>query len=752
MLNNFTIIGLGNLRRLIPRLLCLCLSLAGAALYAAQPAYPLKKSANGRYLVDQNNTPFMMVGDSPHSMVTNLTLAQASSYLSDRAAHGFNSLWVEALCYPYVGGNAFATTYDGIAPFTKNLSNGEYDLTSPNEAYFERVDSMITLAGQQGLLVALDPCDTGGWTQTMLDNGASSCRTFGQYLGNRYKNVPNIIWLSGNDFQTWTTPANDAVVLAVAQGIQSVDSNHLQTVELEYFVSSSLDDPNWASVVGLNLAYTYYPTYAEVLHGYNQSASVPVFMGEAYYEFVVPGQAGLGETGTPGVLRRQEYWTMTSGATGQFYGNNFIWQFSSGWQQNLDTTGVAQLGYATGLFRSLAWYNLVPDAGHAVVTAGFGTFSNNSGTIGADTYLTAASTPDGTLAVAYLPNVRAVTVNLSKFAAPVTAQWFDPTNGTYAAISGSPFSNSGNANLTPPAHNSGGDVDWVLLLTTGTAAPTPSPAPSPTANPAHLINISTRAQVGTGSNILIPGFVIAGSGTETLLIRADGPALTAFGVPGVLEQPSLSVFDNTGNVVASNTGWGNDSNPDQIASAAATVGAFALAPGSADCALIANLPAGAYTVEISGVNNSTGIALAEVYEVASGATSIVNISIRGQVGTDSGIIITGFVVAGRGSEQLLVRADGPALSAFGVSGALSQPSLNVFDGTGNVVASNTGWGTSPDQALIASAAVSVGAFALASGSADSAQIVSLSPGAYTMQVSGVNNTTGIALAEVYNMP
>jgi len=300
-----------------------------------------------------------------------------------------------------------------------------------------------------------------------------------------------------------------------------------------------------------------------------------------------------------------------------------------------------------------------------------------------------------------------------------------------------------------------------VIPESASAAPTPTPTPAPTPTPvgtsggsssARLINISTRAQVGTGANILIPGFVIGGSGTETLLIRADGPALTGFGVAGALAQPSLSVFDSSGNVVASNTGWGTNANPAQIASAAASVGAFALASGSADCALIAALPAGAYTVQVSGVGNSTGVALAEVYEVSYSGTSLVNISTRAEVGTGANIIIPGFVISGGGSDQLLARADGPALTGFGVGGALAQPSLSVFDNSGNVIASNTGWGTNSNAAQIASAASTVGAFALAAGSADSALIVNLSAGAYTMQISGVNNSTGVALAEIYEVP
>jgi hypothetical protein len=258
--------------------------------------------------------------------------------------------------------------------------------------------------------------------------------------------------------------------------------------------------------------------------------------------------------------------------------------------------------------------------------------------------------------------------------------------------------------------------------------------------------------VGTGSNILIPGFYIGGNGTETLLIRADGPGLAQYGVSGFLAQPSLSVFDSTGKVIATNTGWGSNSNPAQIASTAAAVGAFALAAGSADCALIVSLPAGAYTAQISGVNATTGVALAEIYEVSSTGTRLMNLSTRAQVGTGANLLIPGFEVSGAGSEELLVRADGPSLAQFNLSALLAQPSLSVFNSASAAIATNTGWETGSSPGQVAATGAAVGAFALATGSADSAQIVTLVPGAYTMQVSGVGNTTGIALAEVYEVP
>jgi hypothetical protein len=121
--------------------------------------------------------------------------------------------------------------------------------------------------------------------------------------------------------------------------------------------------------------------------------------------------------------------------------------------------------------------------------------------------------------------------------------------------------------------------------------------------------------VGSGANIIIPGFVISGNSTEKLLVRADGPSLAKFGVTGLLAQPSLSLFDSAGTVVASNTGWGTNSNPALVSDTAKSVGAFALTPGSADSAMIVDLSAGAYTMQLSGVDNTDGVALAEIYEV-----------------------------------------------------------------------------------------------------------------------------------------
>jgi hypothetical protein len=357
------------------------------------------------------------------------------------------------------------TTYDGIAPFT--VTN---DISTPNEAYFARVDAMLALAAKCGITMFLDPTETGGWMDILRSNGSTKCYNFGAYLGNRYKNVPNIVWLHGNDFQTWTTTGDNNDILAVANGIASQDSNHLQTLELEFPVSSSLDNAAWASRINLEAAYSYYPPYDQVIRDYSRESFLPVFYIEGVYEF----QDYEGGYHGPHELRAQAFWSILSGATGTFYGNANLYPFPTGWAStNWNTTpGITQFKILNDFVASKAWWTLVPDSTHAVVTAGYGTYgrfnADGSGVtwdLGMTSdYATTARSSDGSLVLCYMPTSRQVTVDMTKLSGKATALWFDPVSGAYTAISGSPFANTGTHNFTPPGNNSGGDSDWVLVL------------------------------------------------------------------------------------------------------------------------------------------------------------------------------------------------------------------------------------------------------------------------------------------------
>jgi hypothetical protein len=164
------------------------------------------------------------------------------------------------------------------------------------------------------------------------------------------------------------------------------------------------------------------------------------------------------------VLRREEYWAMLSGGTGQFYGNRYTWSFASGWESHLDTVGVTQLTIWKGFFSSLPWQDLVPDQNHTAVTAGLGTYGDFQTRVSKSDYCTSARTSDGSFVVAYMPTARTIAVNMASLKAPANAKWFDTTNGAYTTVAGGLFANKGTRQFTPPGNNHAGDRDWVLLL------------------------------------------------------------------------------------------------------------------------------------------------------------------------------------------------------------------------------------------------------------------------------------------------
>ena len=434
----------------------------------SSPAYPLKVSSNRRYLVDQNNTPFLIAGDVPQVIVTMASTAEAAAYFDDRQAHGFNAMWIDVLVASpyYPESRDDGSTYDGILPFTEHISGGNdtahYDLTKPNEAYFRRVDEMLALAANHGMVVFLDPIETGQWVPTARNNGLAACGVYGRYLGTRYKRFDNIIWLNGNDFNTWRKAGDDELLRAVALGIKSADPRHLHTIELNVETSSSYDDPTWVPIVSLNGTYTYSPTYLQMWHSYNQTPVAPTFLLEAHYDLMDFGKPW--DYGTPPVLRRQEYWTMLSGGKGQLYGNGYTCYFMSGWKSHIDTVGVTQFMIWRKFFSSLPWQDLVPDQDHTVATAGLGTPGEFQTRVSKSDFCTASRTPDGSLVIAYMPTARTITVNMASLKAPANAKWFDPANGAYTEVPGGPFANSGARQFAPPGRNHDGDSDWVLLL------------------------------------------------------------------------------------------------------------------------------------------------------------------------------------------------------------------------------------------------------------------------------------------------
>ena len=290
----------------------------------------------------------------------------------------------------------------------------------------------------------------------------------------------------------------------------------------------------------------------------------------------------------------------------------------------------------------------------------------------------------------------------------------------------------------------------------------------------RLVNLSARAFVGTGGNVLIVGFAIRGSGSKSILLRGVGPKLAEFGVTGILANPQLTLYDSASASIATNFGWGNATTPGpstvsaSIGPATAAimsgVGAFVLPADSPDCALVARLPtvpSGNYSAIVAGATGATGVAMAEIYDADTGATTtrLVNVSARAFTGTGGNVLIAGFVISGTAPETVLLRGVGPALAEIGVTGVLTNPQLTLYDSASVPIAIDIGWGnattlgSSAVSATIGPATAAImsgaGAFALPAGSADSAMVATLQPGTYTVEISGIYNSTGVSLIEIY---
>lgn len=252
------------------------------------------------------------------------------------------------------------------------------------------------------------------------------------------------------------------------------------------------------------------------------------------------------------------------------------------------------------------------------------------------------------------------------------------------------------------------------------------------------VNISTRMVVETGDNVLIGGFIIYGTGQKTVALRALGPSLP---VQGTLSDPVLELHDGTGALIASNDNWRT--------SQQAAIIAAGLAPGDdRDSALITTLGTGGYTVIVRGANNATGVAIVEVYDLDSGTRTarLANISTRGHVLIDDNVMIGGFIVLGDVPKRVIMRARGPSLNLSGapLSGRLMDPTLDLHDGNGALMATNDNW-RSTQQAEIAASTL------MPTDDHEPAIVATLPPGNYTAITRGAGNTTGIALIEIYDL-
>jgi chitodextrinase len=421
-------------------------------------------SANGRYFVDQTGAPFLVKGDSPWAIFSQLSAAQVEQWAANRESHGFNSAIVSLVGAPVNGGPASSgATYDGVLPFVGG------NITSWNEPYWARMDSYMTILKNHGITVFLYPMD--GWNTlsgcAFYHKSAADSYTYGQKVAARFASFPNIVWMAGGDYNGFDSSVNTEFTNMLS-GIRSTGNNKPFSIQLNNETLST-DVSTYEPLANWNFAYTYSTTYQKVLKSYDRTASArdprPVLFGEGNYE----GEDNYGGPATTNeTLRRQQLWSLTSGAAGEFTGST-DWQFNSGWQNRLDTVWISQMQKVRNFFSSLNWQLLVPDEATPIVTAGRGTKITADGyrDVLANDYVTAAQTPDKSQAVIYVPTslsgastARTITLDLNRLPAGYTATWVDPTDATItqsAAIDGS-------GQVTTPGLHSDGTRDWLLVI------------------------------------------------------------------------------------------------------------------------------------------------------------------------------------------------------------------------------------------------------------------------------------------------
>ncbi|MFO1313563.1 MAG: DUF4038 domain-containing protein [Burkholderiales bacterium] len=464
----------------------LALNLAASAGSVAAPAYPLKVSGDGRYLVDQAGTPFRIQGDAPWELMVTITPAEVDAYLLDRSNRGFNAFLLQVVEHrKWAAASTAPANRDGARPFVSKLGGGAYsaatdiaDLSTPNDAYFAYVDTILAKFAAKDMLLLVPPLYVGygapttqsasneGWSADMNANPASNCYKYGQYLGDRYRNQKNILWVHGGDA---FSPATAIATCSrqVAQGIKDGKGNGGSTVlNTTHWSRGHLSTDDATFPVEVNSVYAASTNVASLCRtAYTRGPVLPAYVIEAYYE----GEHSM----TRAQLRAEAYQAQLSCIGGYVFGNFPLWEFETGWQTAMGAPGSVDVQRAGGLFNSIAWQNLVPSNLGSLA----GTVLAGSADIASGGDVAAAASSLALLA--YLPSTgtapRTISIVMSTLSGMTRARWFNPASGVYVDITGGAYTlpPSGTRSFTTPGDNGTGTNDWVLVIDAQSGAPAP---------------------------------------------------------------------------------------------------------------------------------------------------------------------------------------------------------------------------------------------------------------------------------------
>ena len=470
---------------------------------STRATFPLTLSSDHRYLVDHSGKPFRVQGDAAWDAPVNMTLSDWQSFLDDQRARGFNTVQVQItnpVKYIAESHAPGAVGAGGALPFLKNASGGSWDgdpafandmgqhdpppgnfdaaFSSPNPAYFNWIRQMVQEANKRGVLMMMTVSyfgynlgKSGGWWPTMVNqvNTQAVSYQFGKYLGNEFKDLPNIVWEQGAD--TFPPPGSDgeARALKMLEGIRAAGDTHLWTGEWSHDYLST-DSAAFAPNMDIEGVYTHGPypkvgpTYGRARLAYSHTPALPSVLLETNYE---------GEHGASLADIRYFMWgAELSAIGGEVFGTARLWPIPPDWRSDVDTPGAHDMTRLGTLLDSLPWYQLVPsglEGMKKLITAGGGKYTSIAGIgaaeVGGMNWIVSAATPDGHHLLAYVPSAHhgSFSVDMTAMVGSAHAQWYDPTSGVL--IDAGSFSNIGKHSFAIPGPNSEGSTDWVLELT-----------------------------------------------------------------------------------------------------------------------------------------------------------------------------------------------------------------------------------------------------------------------------------------------
>jgi hypothetical protein len=398
---------------------------------SSQVVFPVKNSANGRYLVDQNDKPFPILGRTAWCVISQPE-SDYKSFIENTLAHGYNSIEMSVICH-WPQSNYPPHNGRGDIPFHKRLDGSAWngslvysdiyimspDLTTPNEDYWKFVDSLLNYCESKGILVFFFPAYVGcagtkeGWMKELVANGPEKTYAYGKWVANRYKNQKNLVWMLLGDMGKFNTEEK-AVEAALIAGLKSISGQQ----SIQYSAESepgenSVDQVDFGDEMTLNGVYTWGAVSLPGLarKAYSHQPVMPAFLLEEPYDEEGPDGNKFNPNAVQPV-RRFQWWGWLSTIGGYVAGNGYIWPFITGWwKEHLNTPTTLDMERLNGFIRSIPWWNLVPSGKNGMkvlITEGGSDDSKTD-------YVAASAKPDGSLLIAYIPpnHVGGITVDIS---------------------------------------------------------------------------------------------------------------------------------------------------------------------------------------------------------------------------------------------------------------------------------------------------------------------------------------------------